>query len=394
MAFGNISTLYFPIAGSAGSSQWGTNVRKLLDSPDATADATTITSHGTAGGQVIRTFDPYATKATDDTEANFGWAITPADMNSVAGALRYYPAGNHVVTARMSQNGGIAASGDLTMSVYRVSNAAGGRARTLLGSATATFSLPGLSTVTTVSVTVPLAEVVFEADETIQYSFEVLFAGLAISGRTIRFNTGTQATIPIRLDTPTLKVLADTTGTAAGTSSAAGDASTVLGTEGSSAGAGAAAGSMSARADTTGTATGAGVAAGEVSSVAGAIGAAAGSGAATGALTAVGGMTGAAAGAAAVAGVLGAIGGMVGAALGEGAAIGAMAATGGMVGAAAGDATVEGQASSVAGTTGLASGVGVADGLTSIVLGTTGTVEIGTGGGDITVIRPIFVFDD
>lgn len=203
MAFGNISTLYFPIAGSAGSSLWGTDVRKLLDSPDATADSSTLNQHGT-GGATTRTFDPYSTSAADADQTLFGWAVAPTDMNSIAGARRYYPAGDHVVTARMAQSAAAAAVVTVTVFVYRVGNAAGGRVRTLLGSASATPTLGALNAVSTVTITVALSQIIFEADETIQYSVETNVAGAAITGRNVQFRTGTDGGVAVRVDTPLL----------------------------------------------------------------------------------------------------------------------------------------------------------------------------------------------
>ena len=281
MAFSNIAVLYLPVAANAGTSQWGTDVKKMLNAADTTADATTVTNHGT-GGAVTRTEDPYTTTATDGVEANFGWAITPTDMNSVAGARRFYPPGNHAATVRMASNTTVGVTGTISMYVYRVGNAAGGRVRTLLGSNTAAVMLPGTSGEVTMTCTVALSEVIFEADETVQYSFEFNLAGLAITGRTATFFTGTQTSVQSRVNTPTLGVLADTTGAATGTGTATGVTGMVLGTEGNAVGSGVAAGVGASRADTTGTATGTGTVTGLGSSVAGTVGTATGLGTASG----------------------------------------------------------------------------------------------------------------
>lgn len=282
MPFANINTFYIPYAANAGASQWGTNVRKLTDVAPAPvlAEATTITNHST-GGVVVRTFSPYATMATDDVQANFGWAITPTDMGGAAGALRFYPAGNHIASIYFAHSGALAENGTLFMYVYRVGNAAGGRVRTLLGSGSATVVLPVNSGSVYTSCTTALPEIIFAVDETIQYSFELSLAGVAVVGHTATLYTGDPG-LPAKLVTPTLKVLADTTGVATGLGLASGSSSTVLGTIGTGTGLGLATATGSSISTTTGTATGIGTAVGFVSSVAGAVGAATGLGLANG----------------------------------------------------------------------------------------------------------------
>lgn len=281
MVFGNITTLYFPTAANAGASQWGTDVRKVLDSADAGLDSTTINQHGT-GGAVTRTADPYSTIAADNDEKLYGWAVTPADMNSVSGARRFYPAGDHVATLRMSQSAVAGAVVTVTMFVFRVGNAAGGRVRTLLGSGSATPTLAALNAISTVTITVTLAEIIFEPDETIQYEFETNVAGVAVTGRNVTFHLGTQGGVANRVDTPRLGVLKDFTGIAAGTSTAEATVSEVLGTVGVSAGTSTAAGALSAVGAMVGIATGTSTAAGALSAVAGTIGTAAGTSSADG----------------------------------------------------------------------------------------------------------------
>lgn len=371
MAFGNITTLYLPTAANAGTSQWGSDVRKLLAAADAGSDATSKTDHST-GGAVTRTVDPYTTSTTDATQADYGWAVTPADMNSVAGAKRFMAAGNHVVTVRMGHNGATAVTATLLMYVYRIGPAAA-RTRTLLGSSSATFDLPLASGEVTATVTVALGEIIFDVDETLQYSFEVTCAGIVVTGRILTMFTGTQ-TVACRVVIPRLGVLADTTGSATGTGTATGDAGKVLGTVGTAPGSVVVSGVGASTAETTGTATGTGTASGLTSAVAGSTGTAVGSGTATGVFGAIGGMVGTADGVGTATGVFGATGGMVGSATGSGVASGVMGATGGMTGTAAGTGTALAEASSVAGTVGTATGTGTANGLASIVLGTVGMV--------------------
>lgn len=291
MAFGNISTFYLPTAANAGASQWGTDVRKLLDSADAGTTATSITNHGTSGTNT-RTVDPYTTTTTDADQSLYGWAITPTDMNSVSGAKRAFAAGDHTLTLKLGQSSTAGITAVLNMYAYRVGDAAGGRVRTLLGSGTANAVFTLGVTEITATVAVTLDEVVFEADETIQYSWEITSTGVAITGRTHTFNTGTKTSLATSITTPGLKTLADTTGTATGTGAAAGITGKVLGTDGTSSGSGAAAGVMSARADTTGTAAGSATVAGQASSVAGSTGTAAGTTTVTGLASIVLGTTG------------------------------------------------------------------------------------------------------
>jgi len=281
MAFGNLTTLYIPTAANAGSSQWGTDVRKLLSSADSGTDATTTTQHGTDGGNTTRTFDPYTASTTDTTDSLFGWAVAPSDMNSVSGARRFFPSGNHTATVQMVHDGLLAYSGLFYMYVYRVGPSPG-RTRTLLGSASNTVALPVLSGEWTATVTVALGEVILDVDETIQYSFEFNVNNVFLSGHLITFYCGTRSSVVSRIDTPGLKTLADTTGSASGSGAASGTGGKVLGTNGSASGSASAAGVMGATAGTTGTASGTATATGIGGSVAGTVGTATGSATATG----------------------------------------------------------------------------------------------------------------
>lgn len=209
MAFGNIATFYFPTAANAGASQWGSDVRKMLDSADAASDATTVTSHGTGTGQTRRTFDPYTTSTADLTEADYGWAPTPADMNSVVGALRYVRAGDHVLTLR-TLSSSVTGSGSLPIFafIYRVA-ASPAFTRTLIDSVQVSVTSPGASP-GTVTITVPgVPEIALAAGETIQYSIERIASGVAIIGHTITWYMGTQGGVAIRVDFPGLATVYD-----------------------------------------------------------------------------------------------------------------------------------------------------------------------------------------
>ena len=273
MAFGNISTLYIPATAAGGSSLWGTNVRQLLDVADPLGQESAAV-HGT-GGAVTRTYEPYATSTADSDQSLFGWAVTPTDMNSVSGARRFFPAGSHTTSTRMRHSASLAQTGTLSMYVYRVGPAPG-RTRTLLGSNTASVSLPVLAGTVTATVTVTLGEIIFEPDETIQYSYEFNVSGVAITGENTWFNGGTAGGVVATISTPKLGVLADTTGSSSGSSTGSAVGGKVLGTQGTSTGTGTAAASMGSTAAATGSAAGSATVDGQGSSVAGTVGTASG----------------------------------------------------------------------------------------------------------------------
>jgi hypothetical protein len=267
MAFGNISTFYLPTAANAGPSLWGSDVRKLLSSADAGNDTTTKTDHGT-GGSVTRTLDPYTTKATDDTESNFGFAVDPVDMGSVAGALRFIPAGDHVATLRTASNQAMtSAQAAYTMYAFRVGPAPA-RTRTLLGSASgAAFNYGAIANAyRTEAVTLNLPEIIFAADESIQYSLEQACNGVAVLGRINTHDTGTQGGVAVRIDHPGLKVLAEGTGTSSAAATASGVTGKVLAAVGSVSGIGSASGVTGATFAATGAAAGIATASGAASS--------------------------------------------------------------------------------------------------------------------------------
>lgn len=369
MAFGTISTLYLPIAGSAGSSMWGTDVRKLLSAADETGDNTTVCNYGTNGAVQTRTADPYTNNNSDLAQDAYGWAIDPADMGSTADFIRSYPAGNHTINARITQSGLSAVNVTLLMYVYRVGPAPT-RTRTLLGSNSTTQSIAALGAEAAITVTVALGAITFAADETIQYSFEMQATGVSITGRSSQFRTGTTT----RIETPELKTIAATVGSGAD-------------------GVATATASMSAIAGMVGTAAGAATALGAPTAITSTVGTAAGAATASGVLGAHASMTGTAAGVAIAAGSLAATASMAGTSAGVATASGALSAVAGMTGTAAGTSTALGVPSSVAGTVGTAAGTSTALGVTGKILGTVGTVEIGAAGSSETIIRPIFFLD-
>ncbi len=395
MAFGNISTLYIPIAANAGASMWETDVRKLLSAAEASADTTTITNHGT-GGAVSRLHDPYSTSTiSTSTPRTHGWAIAVADMNSVAGARRFIPAGNHVLTARIRNNNAVGKNScTLAMRVYKVSAAL---VPSLVATFTsASFNTPALSAFITVTITGDPGEMIFEAGETLQYSFSLSATGTAVTGETYTFETGHEsASIDIKIDIPGLKVLADGAGTAAGSGAANGIAGWFAGGDGNAAGAAAVSGSASWVASGVGNAAGVAEVLGIPAATWSFTGAASGDGAANGLMTGIFSAEAIASGVAAVSAVATGIFSAVAVAQGASEVDGDTGWISSGLGIAAGAAVASGFMSSVAGTVGTAEGQAGVMGLPSIVLGTVGTVDIGAGGGggDI-ILRPVFLFDD
>lgn len=359
MPFGTVSTLYFPVAGSAGSSMWGTDVRKLNTSADAGVDTTSQVQYGTNTALQTRTVDPYSTVTADLDQTLYGWAVAPADMGSTADFIRYYPAGNHVLTGRVTQTSLSAADITVNLYIYRVGPSPT-RTRTLLGNGSATVNAGALSTPVTVTVTVALGSVTFAADETIQYSVECQSTGVAITGKNGEFRTGTDSGVAIRMDTPPLKTISATVGTAADP-------------------VGSASGVLSARASMAGTASGTSTASGVPTGITGFAGSAAGTSAAAGVLGGRAGMTGSAGGSSTASAVFAGFAGLVGSAPSVGSAAGFLTALASLVGSAVGTSTASGVPSSVAGTVGDAEGFSDAEGVTGAVVGTVGTVDIGGG---------------
>lgn len=271
MAFANgTTTVYFPIAGSAGSSLWGSDVRKVLASPDATADATTICNHGTGTGAANRTCDPYTTSTADLTEADYGWAIQPSDMGSVAGAERMMLAGNHVFDAHVSTNALTGAVVDVKFTAHRVGPAAA-RTRSTIATTTAVglnFGNTGLGG-SDITVTLAAPEIIFEDDETLQYSLEFSTPGVPVTGKTTILNTGTASGNATRVTFPALKTVARTASAMTGTGTLDGTSGKVLATGAALTGSGALAVTQGATAATASAMAGVGTLAPTVSSVAG-----------------------------------------------------------------------------------------------------------------------------
>lgn len=340
MAFGAITTLFFPVTANAGASLWGTDVRKLITPADAGNDASTKFAMGTNTAAHTVTADPYTSQTLDLAQADYGWAIQPTDMGSVAGAQRFMAAGNHVGSLRLQSTTNTNPNGSLTMFVYRVGPAAG-RARTLLGSATVTGQTFD-TTIRTYTITVALAAVTFAADETIQYSFELNGQGVAVTGKNNSFYCGTITAIPAKIDFPTLDTILDTTGTAAGTSTVAGVGGLVLAGTGTAGGGSTVVGVGAGFDKTTGTASGTSTVAGVGAGVTSAIGTAGGTSVVSGVAAAVDSATGAAGGTSTVTGVAAGTTPTVGSADGSSTVVGIGGSTVSTTGTAGGSCTVDG----------------------------------------------------
>lgn len=281
MAFANgLTTFYLPTTPNAGASLRGTDVRKLLDSADSGSDATTQTSHGT-GGATARELDPYTNNNGSLAVANYGWMVDATDMGATPTKKRIIFAGDHTATLRTTSNqvGGVS---NFTLYAYRIGPAPS-RTATLLGSQTGADFNYGVvpNAYRTETVTLNLPEIVLEDDETIQYSLACNSPGVVVVGRTNSHNTGTQGGVAIRIDHPGLGTLVETTGTAAGGSSASAQAANIMAANGSGSGTSAASASVGGIAGTTGESTGAATATAEVGAVSAATGAASGSSQAT-----------------------------------------------------------------------------------------------------------------
>ena len=375
MAFGSISTFYFPTAANAGSSQWGTDVRKLLDTADAATDLTTSTTTPANATPTRITVDPYTSDASgNNTESNYGWAVTPTDMNSVSGARRMIKAGNHVLTLRLIANGVGPQTVTLHTFIYRVGPAAG-RTRTLIASQDDTLSVEVAVNGSDNVVTLSVPEIIFEPDETIQYSFETTATGAALTARTVTFRTGTQNGTAVRVDHPGLTIVKDTVGDSAGAGTVSGAIQAFGSFVATAAGIAAVAGFMSSMASTIGSADGAAAATAVGASQAATAGTAAGAATADGMITGIGSAAGTAAGTATADVVATAIGGMTGTADGVGAVDGRMSSTAGVVASADGAAAVDGQAGSLSGTVASAAGIATADGLITGIGSATGSAD-------------------
>ena len=198
-ALGHVGQFYFPTNAAKGASLWGTTVYALAYAAGAADTTTTLTvASGTSTPAII--VKPYANSNTIDgsTRDLWGFGILPADMNSVAGATRYMPAGNHTATITVSSSQTAGNNVTPVMYVYQVSSAATGRARTLIaysGGAQINGTLANANA--TGSVTVPCPRIDLGPDETLEYALQLLVAQNVLSSTTITLTLGsTSLTTP------------------------------------------------------------------------------------------------------------------------------------------------------------------------------------------------------
>lgn len=359
------AVVYLPIAGSAGASLWGSDVRQMLTAPDATADATTTQAHGTALAQTRRTCDPFTATSADNDQAAYGWAIHPGTgsngMGSTATLKRRMSAGNHVATTRLSHSGALGdSSAILHFAAYRVGPAAG-RARTLLGSVDQVVSLGLAGAIGTFTASIALPELVFQNDETIQYSFEITAAGVLVTGASSTFRTGTEGGVAIRVDFPELNTIIETTGQSQGAAIVAGSLEATVVMQGASTGSATAAGILEARKETTGAVAAAASVAGQ--------------------FVATKEVTGASSGIAAAAAALAAIANFIGEASAAATAAASLLSTAVMRGDSVGLATAASSLAAVKETIGDADGVATVSGAAALVAPTVGESTVSGGGG-------------
>lgn len=271
MTFGAITAVYLPVSANAGASLYGSNVRSLLSAPDATADASSVTSHGN-GGDTLRTVSAYAQSSADSIQEDYGWAIPASDMGSTDTEKRRQKAGDHSCTLRLSHSSTLGdSSAELHFYAYRVGPAPD-RARTLIGSVIEPISLNALGAQVTYTASIAIPEIVYEADESLQYSFEIRATGQALTGANTIFRTGTSGGVAVRVDFPRLDTIVEITGTAQGGSTAIAKVANIKAAVGESHGISTAQGVVGGIAAAVGTAQGTSVAVASVGGIAGSVG--------------------------------------------------------------------------------------------------------------------------
>lgn len=397
MPFGNINTFYIPepggAVGSGGPCPWGNDVQRFLDVIDPDADTTTGNVHS-SNSNLVRVFNPFNSnqQINEGNSTLYGWALHPtADMNSLAGALRAFPAGDHTLTVRTGSWGLLGSDHKLRLLVYKVAASGSGYTRTQLGS---TGEGVANALGSTVTVTVTLPEIVFEPGESIQYTIQSQ-VNTSFSQNSVALHLGTSSAANgsevSRVETPGLLTIAATVYSLGGNGSAQAIASSVLPTVGSLAASSQTSGLLAATASQQATAGGAGQAAGALSAVVQFVGEASGASHPQAVLGASAAMQGRGGGAAQSDGGLGATAALRGVATGDGTVSGFVSAVASMQGLSEAAAAVQAFASSVAGTTAHTAGAATVGGGTSSVLGTVGEVEVSQGGGETVIRKPIIL---
>lgn len=291
MAFGTISVFY--TSGSAGgyiaAGVGGNRIAALRSTQDTTESGSTQTTH-TANATTRRVVSPYQSSANAGPDSTRGFAIDPADMGSVAGALRFFPAGNHVFTF-YATGGNALGSNTYFLRAYRVGPSPSFTKTLIATEASATGSGLGAS----VSVSLPLPQIIFQPGETIMYEPDVQ-TNPGITAGTVTISLGTSSaltgSVVARITTPELGILASARASAAGAGDATARGSIVLPARAAASGLGVASARPSVTAGARATASGNGIALGRPSAVAGAVASAAGSSQVLGRITRIVGAVG------------------------------------------------------------------------------------------------------
>lgn len=280
MAFGTINAFYTNGSGGFQSANVGGNrIAKLLASPDATTSTSTQTTHP-ANSSTRRVVSPYQASANAGPDSTRGLAIDPADMGSVAGALRFFPAGNHVAHF-YATGGNTLGNNTYLLRAYRIGPSPAFAKTQIGGEASAAAS--GLGAAVAVSLALP--EIVFLPGETILWTWDVQTNPGIVAG-TVTISLGTSSalngSVVARMQTPELGILAKARGAAAGVAAVQGQASIVLPARGASAGVASVQSQASSTAGGQGRAAGVASAQAQGSAVAGVQGRAAGVASVTG----------------------------------------------------------------------------------------------------------------
>lgn len=260
---------------------WGTDIRAMRASSPADID-TTKADFGTSGGAKTITFDPLTTRSTTGIVDIFGWAwnslaASGDSLGSVAGAKRFYRAGDYTLSYELWTTLATGTTCTLTRRVYRVG--ADGTRVQVGAFTTGSISVGNSLSPTTYTTTVAVGEYIVEAGETILLVLACNSSSNALGNTiTLRLGADTFEEIP----SPGWLTLADTTGSASGSGVATGESGKVLATIGASIGEGSATGEMSSRADAIGSAAGVGAGSAQASSIAGTVGSSTGVGTGSG----------------------------------------------------------------------------------------------------------------
>lgn len=177
------------LADAASPLNWGSKIIPLRQVASAGYSQDTKTNHGTTLASVSRVQIPYATSNAETGAAEYGYAVDPGQMLSVAHARKRIAAGVHRLVAAFTSS--VPADGGyiyITLSVYRVS-ALPSRSRALVASATTQVPVNAGTAIANAPVNVP--EIIFAEDETIQYGISVAAQGLLIFGRVVTMHAGT-----------------------------------------------------------------------------------------------------------------------------------------------------------------------------------------------------------